>query len=345
MECKKCRAPLRRRAKFCGICGSPVIKEDPPKEDKRLKKMMEEQDEIIDFDIQDNDDSVLNDDITIDNSKEDNDEWNEKLSFDIQNNDIPKKKKKIPVKLLAIIGMIIIGIIILIVILVSKMSPNSNKLICEAKEGNITIMYDENGIIGYKSRGILYNLEAQQKYAKEIGIDSYLKVFSKWYEEHTSGECIIFNKEESSSKQSKNDTSNKKVVGNDTYGYITIPNEWIKIDTTGQNTLQYSYSNAYKVTLEVLIRGTSAQEYATRYKQKIEDAGEVKDIMLTTITIGKDNEYQAYQISMFNPNNNTKVITYWFDAKDGRAHYIALEGPSDKVKEYIYIPESFSLKK
>ena len=51
---------------------------------------------------------------------------------------------------------------------------------------------------------------------------------------------------------------------------------------------------------------------------------------------------------MYYPSLSTYLVTYWFEAEDGKVHYIALEGPEElssvKITEYLYIPESFRLK-
>jgi hypothetical protein len=52
---------------------------------------------------------------------------------------------------------------------------------------------------------------------------------------------------------------------------------------------------------------------------------------------------------MYYPSDATYLVTYWFEAEDGKIHYIALEGPDsvsgESITDYLYIPESFSLNK
>lgn len=92
-------------------------------------------------------------------------------------------------KTLMIIGGITLGIIVLMIIAFSTFSATSKKLVCKSNEGNITIMYNNKTITGYKSKGITYDFSGQQKYANQIGVDSYLEEFSTWFKNNTTGSC------------------------------------------------------------------------------------------------------------------------------------------------------------
>ena len=50
-------------------------------------------------------------------------------------------------------------------------------------------MYNDKEIVGYSASNITYDLDQQQDYAKEVGIDSYMDEFSTWFESNTSGTC------------------------------------------------------------------------------------------------------------------------------------------------------------
>lgn len=92
-------------------------------------------------------------------------------------------------KVLIIIGSIVLGFIVLGVVIFSVISSTSNKLICKSNEGNITIMYTDKTLTGYKAVGISYNLDEQKKLAEQIGVDSYLDEFSTWFQNNTTGTC------------------------------------------------------------------------------------------------------------------------------------------------------------
>lgn len=93
---------------------------------------------------------------------------------------------------------VILGLIfiIMVVVLLSIASINSNKLVCTSKEGNITINYSATEVIGYTSNGIKYDLDEQQEVSKRIGVARYVVDFTSWFESNTSGTCKIELKEE-----------------------------------------------------------------------------------------------------------------------------------------------------
>ncbi len=106
-------------------------------------------------------------------------------------NEPVKKGNNIVVKVLAIIGGVVVGIVVLIIAIFSLVSAKSNKLICKSNEGNITIMYNDSTINGYTASNISYDLDGQKKIAKQIGIESYISQFKTWFETNTTGTCTV----------------------------------------------------------------------------------------------------------------------------------------------------------
>ncbi len=93
-------------------------------------------------------------------------------------------------KVLMIIGGVVVAIVVIAILCFTVVSLTSEKLVCESKEGNITIMYDDNKIKGYTATGgITYDLDGQQKIAEEIGVKSYLEQFKLWFSTNTTGTC------------------------------------------------------------------------------------------------------------------------------------------------------------
>ena len=314
MQCKKCGTPILDTEKFCTNCGEPVTE-------------ISNQQQFI--------------------------------QTPPTSNNINYKKKSSAPKVIAIIGGILGGIVIIFLVIFFFVSANSDKLICKSDEGNITIMYNKNGLTGYTTAGMSYDFDKQKEYAKKVGVDAYTKEFSQWFSTHTSGTCTIDGKKvEQTSNTDNNDNNNsnsnttndKKVVGDDKYGYISVPSNWNRFyDVDGNNSLQYSYGNLYIVSLNTLDATRTAKEYASNYMYNKQNSSEVTGVTGATVTIGKNKEYTAYQVYMYYPSDSTYLVTYWFEAGDGKVHYIALEGPQEldgvKITDYLYIPESFSLKK
>ncbi len=107
------------------------------------------------------------------------------------NNQQTQKSKNTIVKIFAIIGAFVVGIIVLVVVIISFVSANSNKLICKSDKGNITIMYNDTTIKGYSANRIRYDLDQQRQVAEKIGIDNYISQFTTWFETNTSGTCSV----------------------------------------------------------------------------------------------------------------------------------------------------------
>ncbi len=80
-------------------------------------------------------------------------------------------------------------IVLLAFIIIAFVSMTSKKLVCKSNEGNITIMYNDKKIKGYTASGFTYDLDGQQKYAEQVGIDAYLDEFSSWFSSNTTGSC------------------------------------------------------------------------------------------------------------------------------------------------------------
>ena len=177
----------------------------------------------------------------------------------------------------------------------------------------------------------------------------------KWFEDNTSGSCIMkdsdgktikdYSKSSSNNKTNTNKTTTK-VVGQDKYGYVDVPSDWVNFkDPDAQHSIQFSKGTTYIVTLDYI----DPSEYQTEM-----DAKKLAGVLLTksqedsnlsgvtgaTVTVGKDKKYTAYQVYMYYIQENSYLVTYWFDGDDGYIHYLAIEGP-DGITDYLSIPESW----
>ena len=106
-------------------------------------------------------------------------------------NQTVKKSRNPIVKILAIIGGIVVGFILLVVVMFLWVSSDSNKLVCKSSEGNITILYDDTTISGYTALGVSYDMNQQRAIANQIGIEKYISEFITWFETNTTGSCSI----------------------------------------------------------------------------------------------------------------------------------------------------------
>lgn len=90
-----------------------------------------------------------------------------------------------------IIGGIVVAAIAIFVVIFTIASGASNKLICKSDNGNITIMYNDKTVIGYKASGMTYDMDVAKGTIEKIGIDSYIKLFEEWFSENTTGSCEV----------------------------------------------------------------------------------------------------------------------------------------------------------
>ncbi len=361
MQCKKCGFMMPDNERFCSNCGSPLM-------DMNSQNYMPNNQANYMPNMNNN---YVNNGMPYQNNGMNgqpypmNGNYNPNMPNNYQqgiqpNNGKPKKKSALPI-VLAIIGAIVLGILIFVLLFVIH-GAKTKKMICESPEGSITIMFNKDGLTGYTANGILYEFDEQKEIASKVGVDDYLKEFNDWFTSNTTGTCTIDGKEleEKPNNNPNNNNNNSeapvnsetKIVGDDTNGYLAIPKEWVNfVDVDGASATQYSdVSATFILSVDIVRADITAKEYAQivmAESQKESGVGEVKG---ATVTIGKNKQYTAYQVYMSYPAQGKYLVTYWFEAEDGKVHYIGIEGPvvaSDgrKLTDYLKIVDSFSLTK
>lgn len=126
-------------------------------------------------------------------------------------------------------------------------------------------------------------------------------------------------------------------VGSSSYGYITIPGDWVAYqDTNSNSSLQYT-DGSYIITLKAVESSqSSALSYATAVKRNFE--GDGVDTTGATVSLGK---YKAYQVYGYYTSVQKWHVCWIFEAEDGKTHFISVEGP--EKTEAFKIPETFSI--
>lgn len=126
-------------------------------------------------------------------------------------------------------------------------------------------------------------------------------------------------------------------VGSSSYGYITIPGDWVAYqDANSNSSLQYT-DGTYIITLKAVQSSqSSALSYATAVKRNFENDG--VDTTGATVSLGK---YKAYQVYGYYTSVQKWHVCWIFEAEDGKTHFISVEGP--KKTEAFKIPETFSI--
>lgn len=135
---------------------------------------------------------------------------------------------------------------------------------------------------------------------------------------------------------------NTKRIGSADYGYLSVNNNWHRFhDVDGNNTLQYSYANVWIISMYAVDSKTlDSNTYANNVKTKMESENATM-ITSTTSFVGN---YKAYKVSGYYSDDNAWLMTWFFEASDGKTHYISIEGP-DRYSENFDIINTFSLEK
>ncbi len=131
----------------------------------------------------------------------------------------------------------------------------------------------------------------------------------------------------------------KQKVGDKDFGYVLVPSNWTRfVDPDAPSTLQYSYANLYILTMaHVPTSSMSAYQYASSYASRMKSEG--VDVKTATVKMG---DYTAYQVYGKYESENTWLVAWVFETKDGQTRSLAIEGP-DASNEAFSIPDTFTL--
>lgn len=138
-------------------------------------------------------------------------------------------------------------------------------------------------------------------------------------------------------EEEEEEVSEEQRVGSSSYGYITIPGDWVAYqDANSNSSLQYT-DGTYIITLKAVQSSqSSALSYATAVKRNFENDG--VDTTGATVSLGK---YKAYQVYGYYTSVQKWHVCWIFEAEDGKTHFISVEGP--EKTEAFKIPETFSI--
>ncbi len=109
-----------------------------------------------------------------------------------QNNTLEPQPKLNKSKKSFLIILICLGFFVIFFIAIFYIAyKNSDQLVCTSSQGNITLIYNEYTIMGYKATNFTYDLDEQQDIAEEIGVGEYLEEFKAWFQDAMDGTCVI----------------------------------------------------------------------------------------------------------------------------------------------------------
>ena len=100
------------------------------------------------------------------------------------------KKKKVNILLIVIILIILVGGAL--VAGAFFLLKQTDQIFCESSQGSITIYFDdEDGLIGYTTKGFTFDLDGQKKVAKQFGMEAYKKNFNQFFVTTYNGTCKV----------------------------------------------------------------------------------------------------------------------------------------------------------
>ena len=157
----------------------------------------------------------------------------------------------------------------------------------------------------------------------------------------------------SSSRDKKTSkTTGTQRVGSDDYGYISIPDNWIKFtDVDGGDSVQYTDGSGYNIvtmnayTKEKANIGEGEEFNAETIAQRIvyhwKDNKEVDDFWGAKSTVAGN---EAFQINVV--LKSTQNLTVWVFKQGDKVYMMSFEGDEDTLYEFIpYIEDTWSVSK
>lgn len=141
-------------------------------------------------------------------------------------------------------------------------------------------------------------------------------------------------------------TEKTTVIGNDEYGYLSLPGTWYKFyDVSGTKSgIQYTKDTVWIVSMDASTKTSeiTAENLAKTALYNMKYGSET--VQNATGAKVKVRNYNAYQVYGYYPNDNIWLVEWFFEPGDGKVHYISVEG-NDYTSDYFKIPDSFSLSK
>jgi len=134
-------------------------------------------------------------------------------------------------------------------------------------------------------------------------------------------------------------SANTKRVGEDDYGYITIPSDWVGYLDAGM--AQAGIAHVGFMSFDGFIINLATYGRTTTSLEQV-----IKGSTLGNSRKTKIDGFEAYQLNGYFDVDDTYLYVWYFFDNNSNLRYISAEGPAHRVTEAIEIVEKiFSLKK
>lgn len=153
----------------------------------------------------------------------------------------------------------------------------------------------------------------------------------------------------------KENKEEMKVIGNDEFGYVSVPKDWIQFqDLDGGTDLQYSnLLGSSIITLNIfgdegLTEEQKNQLDANMAAQSVWynlEQNDVSDIEGASVKLGQYDAFQVYGYFVSEDHGMPSIIVCWtLEDEKGIIHYISAEGGLDDISNVVsYVEKSYSL--
>lgn len=181
---------------------------------------------------------------------------------------------------------------------------------------------------------------AVDEFNRSGDFNRFFDIIEEELEKEYDNEYTIDDKDEEKEEEKK-PAENTMVIGDDHFGYVTVPSNWHKfVDVDGNSTFQYSDIGdlGYIVTLQTYEEDITPIQAAMNVANHIKSEGEEATYKYTKIA-----KYYGYVVNA-KYADGTYLDAYLFKADDGKLHYVAIEGP-DNTNDNFKIPDTFSITK
>ncbi len=144
------------------------------------------------------------------------------------------------------------------------------------------------------------------------------------------------------------DSMDMKFVGEDYYGWVEVPSDWVNFRDINPEVTALQFSNPEGtsiLTLDVILdsSGLTTEQMASNIWDGLEGDG-VDDVVGAEVLLGGYDAYQLYG-SYIDSHSEPAIIVVWlFPDSIGVNHYVAIEGQVDDIMDCVnYVESTFKL--
>lgn len=305
MKCNYCGADNKEESKFCSSCGAEL------KEKKKTTKKEEVKEEKVEAK------EVKTEPVKTETTKD------------------GKATASLVLGIISFVVWCVTPITSIIGLILGICSKKSGKKVAGIILNSIALAISICVLLFWIWFGAIINVGLEE-FNRSGNIERFIETIEEEYEK---AEQEVENEEKEEEKPVVE--SGKKLIGDDTYGYVQVPSSWMEFkDIDGNSSIQYTDIGdmGYIISLNVVEGNTTPYLAASNIKNHIQSENADAKVEYTKIS-----KYYGYKVSAKYPDG-TYLDAYLFKTDDDKLHYVSIEGP-DKYNDNFKIPDTFSMNK